>query len=138
MARRFWGDRGGILDLVDLIDQHRSAFAYDWRVRFGLPLDSIGEAIDWREAYDLAKELMLDTTSHANVAVTGMRTPWSPEAWLLADVWDLLSQVYSKRGNHRPHFRPSDGPKPQSRFGGTTLPQAKVRDLLEKRGPRKG
>src|SRR5690606_36817846 len=127
------GGVGGILGLLDLIEEHRDAFDYDWRTRFGLSTDVIGTEMDLREAWSLTRTLISDGTSRIGAAVAGWDRPWSPEAWALADIWDLLAQAYSKR-KLQPYPRPN-APKP-TRFGKATLPQHHIRAALAARGHR--
>lgn len=88
--------------------------------------------MDWREAWSLTRTLISDGTSRLGAAVAGWDRPWSPEAWILADLWDLLAQVYSKR-KPRPYPRPN-APKPKRLGKKTTLPQHVIRAALAARG----
>ncbi len=36
-------ERGGILRLLELIEEHRGALEFAWRARFGLPLTAVGK-----------------------------------------------------------------------------------------------
>lgn len=131
-ARR--SDPGGIRQLLELIEEHREAFDYDWRTRFGLSADVIGtDEMSWREAWSLTRTLISDGTSQLGAAVAGWRRPWSPEAWILADIFDLLVAVNTGRGRRpKPYPRPN-APQP-SRIGRTNLPQHVVRAALRARG----
>lgn len=95
MAER--GLAGGIWALLELIEEHRSAVAYDWRSRFGLGSEVIGDGMGWREAVDLADTLRRDPTSWLGAALSGWKYPMSHEAVLLADLFDLEHTVNSKR-----------------------------------------
>lgn len=121
---------GGILGLVDLIDEHRGAFDYDWRSRFGLPVDSIGADVDWREAVSLTRELMSDPSSRVWTAVNDFSDTWTREGYILADLFDVLLASNSK--NPRKYPRPTD--KGTSRLGRTSVPQEDVRAALRSRG----
>ena len=84
MAGTFGGDFPGILTLLDLIEGHRSAFEYDWRTRFSIPLSAIGtRAMSWGEAYRLALVLVEDQSSRVGAAVADLRGPVSPESLAL-------------------------------------------------------
>lgn len=128
------GHAGGIRQLLDLIEEHREAFDYDWRTRFSLPADVIGtDEMDWREAWSLTRTLISDGSSRLGATVAGWDRPWSPEAWILADLWDLLAAVNTERRRRpKPYPRPN-APKP-TRFGRATLPQHQIRAALAARG----
>ena len=79
------GDLPGSLTLLDLIEEHRSAFAYDWRTRFGLSVSSVGDAMTFGEAWLLTLELVRDPSSHVAAAVGGLTFPVSQE-WLAIKV----------------------------------------------------
>src|SRR5690606_40055155 len=64
--------------------------------------------------------------SRIGAAVAGWDRPWSPEAWILADLWDLLAAVNTERRRRpKPYPRPN-APKPK-RIGKATLPQHVIR-----------
>ena len=60
--------------LVDLFEEHRSAFEYDWRTRFHLPLSSVGGSMTYGEAWRLFSVLAADPSSHAAAARTRFGT----------------------------------------------------------------
>lgn len=121
---------GGIAGLLDLIEEHRSAFEYDWRSRFGLPLRSVfrGE-MTWREALALTRELYRDPASHVSAAVAEWAHPMSREAFVLADVYDVMAKANFK--NTRPYPRPTNQPKRSQR---PRHSQATIRAALAARG----
>ena len=89
--------------------------------------------MDWREAWSLTRTLISDGTSRIGAAVAGWDRPWSPEAWILADLWDLLAAVNTERRRRpKPYPRPN-APKPK-RIGKATLPQHVIRAALAARG----
>lgn len=123
-----------MIQLLDLLEEHREAFDYDWRTRFGLSADVIGEEMDWREACSLTRALIADGTSRVGAAVAGWRYPWTPEAWILADLWDLIAAVHTdRRRRPKPYPRPTDEMH-KKKFGRTALPQHVVRAALAARG----
>lgn len=63
------GEPPGILTLLELIEEHRSAFEYDWRTRFGLALAAVPEVMDWGEAWRLTLELAREPESHVAAAI---------------------------------------------------------------------
>lgn len=130
---------GGILTLLRLIDRHAAAFEYDFRHRFGLPLRSVftGE-MSWREAYGLAAELARDPSSHVAAAVSEWAHPWPREAFVLADVYDLLVAVNAdpkRRRMIKPYPRPQGNPDAR-RSRRPTVSQDTIRAALAARGHR--
>lgn len=98
--------------LLAAIDEHRGAFEYDWRTRFGVALDSLPESMDWAEAYRLMAELCRDPASHVFVALTGWQRPTTDAALVLADLFDMQKSSKSKR-RPKPYPRPWDKPRVQ-------------------------
>lgn len=103
MAER--GHAGGILGLLELIEEHKAAVAYDWRSRFHLPPTVIGNEMPWDEAVGHVKTLQADPSSALFASVAGWDYPMSREALLLADIFDLDHMVNSdpKKGRPKPH-----------------------------------
>gem|GEM_PF-1180214 len=134
MGRARRREPGGIRQLLDLIEEHPDAIAYDWRVRFGLPASAIGTEMDWAESCSLARILLSDQSSWLGAKASGLDRPWPAEAWILANLYDLTAAAHSKR-KPKPHPRPSD-PKPK-RIGRATLPQRRIRAELDKRSSRR-
>jgi hypothetical protein len=99
------GVAGGIVALLELIEEHRAAVAYDWRSRFQLPPGVIGEEMPWDEAIGHIRTLQADPSSAIFAAVAGWDYPMSREALLLADIFDLDHIVNSdpKKGRPKPH-----------------------------------
>lgn len=64
------GPAGGILRLLDFVEEHRGALRFDFRDRFQLGLDDIGDAFTYAEAGDLVDGLRetLGTRTHAAAA----------------------------------------------------------------------
>lgn len=65
----------------------------------------------WAEAYDLTTELGRDPTSHVGAALAGWQHPYSHEALILADLYDLTLSANTdraRRGRIRPYPRPFD------------------------------
>lgn len=119
MAVPFGCERGGILWLVGLIDEHRPAFDYDWRSRFGVPVSTIGTGMPWDEALRLAILLHKDPASMLFASSQGWDYPVSREALLLMDIFDLEHAVNSKK-TPKPHgMRPGKSAKDTTRYGNT-------------------
>jgi hypothetical protein len=101
---------GEILTLVDLIDEHPSEFAYDWRSRFGMPISSVFTGdMTWNEAWLLFERLANDPTSWVGAALSGMDYPFSHEAMIAADSFDAFVKANSSRRHQRslkPYPRP--------------------------------
>lgn len=137
MAAAHGCERGGILTLLVLIEEHEPAFAYDWRTRFGLPLQviEVGD-MTWREAWQLTKQLLTDTSSNVFAAIAAWAHPWSREAFVLADLYDLILLAHTDR-RHRvrvePYPRPWATPT-GTRLGRATQPQRAVLAALAARG----
>lgn len=99
---------GGILALLELIEEHRAAFDYDWRTRFHLPVSAIPGEMPWDEALRLTQLLRHDTSSQIAAALEGWSRPISNETLVLADIFDLDHEVNSKK-KPKPHsIRPWD------------------------------
>lgn len=64
---------------------------YDWRTRFGLPLQAVGTPLmGIGEAVRLLGRLLDDPSSATGAAAAGLTEPASLEARVLADLWDLV------------------------------------------------
>lgn len=120
-----------MIALVEQIDEHRAAFAYDWRSRFGLSIDVVGDTMSWDEAVMLTRELLKDPSSHVTAAVNGWSYPWSAETFILADLFDAYVMVHTDR-KHRgsPRARPFD----EQQRTRAALPQKQIIEELRKRG----
>lgn len=120
-----------------MIEEHPAALTYDWRTRFGLPLASILDSrLSWHEAWLLLGQLLSDPTSHTFAAVAGWRYPWSHEAKVLADLYDL-TQAANTEKKKRSRIKPY--PRPWKHRRGTrsrkpTVDQATIRAALIARG----
>jgi len=101
------------------MDEHRAAFAYDWRTRFGLPLAALRDGrMTLVEANDLTQELLSDPSSHVAAAVGGLKHPFSQESFILADLFDLMQYTNAdpkKRSSVKPYPRPFDAKKASGR-----------------------
>lgn len=133
MAGSRAGEPGGIVALVEVIDEHPSAFAYDWRHRFGLSLRQVTETDpDWWETRHLAAELAGDPSSHIAAALAGWTHAWPIEAWILADLYDLTVKAHSRKRSNKSYPRPN-AERP-ARMGRATHPQHVIRAALAARG----
>lgn len=127
---------GGILGLLDLIEEHRAALRYDWRTRFGKSLDSVPSEIGWGEALDLVRVLRADPSSMLAAAIEGWDYPLDRLGWMLADLIDVTGASAAgkkwKTYEGRP-LKPKDNRKQQwGDTGGRT--RAEVVAILNARG----
>ena len=97
--------RGGIVGLLDLIEEHYAALAYDWRTRFHMGIDEVPERMGWREAIAHARTLRSDPGSMLAAAMEGWEYPFPRE---LAATIDLFDLQYAKTGakDRKPYQRP--------------------------------
>lgn len=92
------GDAGGILGLLELIEEHRAAIEYDFRSRFHLGAHVIGHEVGWGEAIRLVRILRSDPSSMLAASVEDWEYPLSRTDAILADMWDLS---YAKAGSKK-------------------------------------
>ena len=67
MEREAAGVRGGSAALLELIEEHKSVFTFDFRRYFGLPLSAIGDEVPFGEAWVLLLELRKESGSHTHM-----------------------------------------------------------------------
>lgn len=95
MAGGHWGERGGILGLLDLIEEHRGAVDYDFRARFHLSASVMGDSMGWGEAARLVKILRADPSSMIAAALEGWKYPVSRGDLILMGMWEQDRQIAS-------------------------------------------
>lgn len=100
-----------------LIAEHRGAFEYDWRTRFGVALSSLPASMDWGEALRLATILAADPSSQVSAALGRWKHALSWEAIAIRDLYDLQHASKSKR-KPKPYPRPWDRPAQVHGAGG--------------------
>lgn len=88
---------GGILQLLELIEEHPVEAARDFREKFHIPIGEIGRTVTYGEAVLLASSLMRDPTSWLQASSAGWEHPTSWGAIILYDLFDL--QLRSKLKN---------------------------------------
>lgn len=123
-----WRSTGGIIKVVELIDDHRAAFIYDFRYRFNLGLNDLGETIPWVEVVYLVAVLLRDPTSWLQVSVNGWHHPVSYEWAAMVAQYDLHAQVNSKR-------KPKPYPRPwanTNQAGGRGTVRDDAKDILKR------
>lgn len=100
------GDPGGIAGLGRLIREHRGALEYDFRSRFHLGVDQIGEEVGYREAIRLIEHLAADTGTWLCASLNGWSHPITAETIVAADLFDavrgLLGGKRAMRGGPHP------------------------------------
>ncbi len=69
------GPAGGILRLLDLVEEHRPSLRFDFRDRFGLSLDDIGTTYTYGEAFDLVDGLRATRGTHTHAAAARWKYP---------------------------------------------------------------
>lgn len=67
MAGEAAGLGGGSAALLELIEEHRPAFTFDFRRYFGVPLSEVGRSISYGEAWLLLLELRRESGSHTHM-----------------------------------------------------------------------
>ena len=126
MAEGVWGDGGGILGVLELLDEHQDAIDYDL-LALGLDLNDLGtDRLDWRRVR--AVITYLPSTSALARSIHGDKALWSTTEHLLASAVDALNvanwqRTGKKGGRPKPIVRPGDEPaKNEKRFGTASMP----------------
>lgn len=88
---------GGILKLREIIAEHTSEIAYDFRTQFNLSIFDAGDKYTWLEAVHLVAILLRDMSSWTHASVSEWEYPVSREWIVNAHVYDLLAAVNSKK-----------------------------------------
>ena len=119
---------GGIIAVLQILEDYKHAFTYDFRARFGLGLSDLGDKVPWPEVVSLVSVLLSDPTSWLQAAKAKWQHPISYEWTLAASTYDLLAQVNSRR-KPKPWPRPWGDPN-KVRKG--TKPRRDARAILNK------
>ena len=122
-----WRSTGGIVAVLELVEDHTAAFVYDFRQRFGLGLRDLGTTVPWVEVVYLVAVLLRDPSSWLQVSFNGWHHPVSYEWATHAATYDLLAQVHSKR---KPKPYPRPWPNAHNARKGT--PRQDSREILER------
>lgn len=126
---------GGIFRLLELIERYPAEITYDFRSRFGLGLDDIGDRITYLEAIYLAAILLRDPESWLQAAENEWKFPVSREYQVLVNTYDLHALVNSKnKPKPYPVPWPLEGVKKIGSARGTS--REKVLKNLEKMNPK--
>jgi hypothetical protein len=62
---------GGSAALLELIEEHRAGFTFDFRRYFGVPISEVGQSIPYGEAWLLILELRRESGSHTHMVRHG-------------------------------------------------------------------
>lgn len=131
VGRPVGGHGPPILTLLELWEEHRGAFEYDWRARFHLPLSDVPERMSWGEAWRVTHVLLGDPSSHAAAAVAGWEFPVTREWLVLADVVDVLLASNARKGRKpKPYPRPKPNGR-KSRPRPTVAPEVAIAALRQ-------
>lgn len=121
---------GGILWLLELVEEHNAEIAFDFRTKFNLSIEDLGKTYSYREGFMLAAILMRDTTSWLQAAVNNWKFPASMEWIMLVQQFDAFVAANSK--NPKPTPMPWQAP---IRSGKPSVSDDKVRSVLDAMRP---
>lgn len=117
------------MTLLDLAEQHRGAFEYDWRARFHLPFDLPGE-MTWGEIWRLTQILAADPSSCLAASLGGWGHPVTREWIVAADAYDAFVSANSDPKKTKPKTYPRPWDKPSRPLGqGTSMTVAEYRAM---------
>lgn len=126
----WWCTAGGIVRVLEIIEDHKPAFIYDFRSRFNLGLDDLGRALPWAEVVYLVAVLVRDPSSWLQTSLNGWHHPISYEWAVNVATYDLLAQVNTKKGRKaKPYPRPWPTGDGKARKGTT---RGDARDILSR------
>jgi len=130
------GRHGGSIKLLELIEEHPAELAYDFRNRFNLSIDDIGDTVSLREAVLLVAVLLRDTSSWLQAAKNEWQYPVSREWLAQAHTFDLLAMANSGKGK-KPKPYPTPFPnKNVTKTGKTSRSFDEVKKILEWMNPK--
>lgn len=115
MDTRSWP--GGSIKVRDIISDHPSELAFDFRSFFGISYLEIGRSVTYLEAAQLISILIQKPDSWLCAAMAKWKHPVSNEWTVLVNTYDLLAQVNSKK-------KPKPYPRPWKSNGASTLGRA--------------
>ena len=88
------GAPGGIVRLLDVVEEHRAALRFDFRDRFGLSLDDAGDSYTFAEAIDLVLELLDEQGTRSHAAVRGWSYPLSWSSQMLQQMVEMYAAAH--------------------------------------------
>jgi hypothetical protein len=113
---------------------HPSEIRADFRSRYSLSFDEVGNTVSWLEAVHLVAMLMRDSRSWLQAAVNNWSQPVSSEWQVLAHLLDSFIAANSKK-KQKPLKRPWPDPS-ETRVGNATRSPAEIRARLERMNPK--
>lgn len=125
---------GGILRLLELYYEYPVEFTYDFRSRFQLGFQDIGNDITYLEALHLVSALLRDYSAMLTAAMAKWDYPVSREWILLSQLYDLTAAAASKK---KP--KPYPGPWPSEgsqRIGSRNQDRSSVIQRLKQMNPK--
>ncbi len=93
------GAPGGIVRLLDVVEEHRAALRFDFRDRFGLSLDDAGDGYTFGEAIDLTLELLDEQGTRSHAAVRGWSYPLSWSSQMLQHLVEINARWWRPTGS---------------------------------------
>lgn len=96
---------GGSIKVRDIIEDHGSEIAFDFRKFFGVSYLEIGRSITYKEAAQLIAILIKDPSSWICAKLVDWKHPVSEEWMVLANIYDLTALVNSRK-KPKPYPRP--------------------------------
>ncbi len=93
------GAPGGIVRLLDVVEEHRAALRFDFRDRFGLSLDDAGDRYSFGEAIDLTLELLETQGTRSHAAVRRWSYPLSHADAMLQHLVELEARWWKAKGS---------------------------------------
>lgn len=104
MDSRGWP--GGSIRLLELVREYEAEIAYDFRNKFGLSIEELGNSYTLREAVLLVSVLVTVPDSYLAAAKQRWQFPVSRDWTLLASLFDLTVAANSKKGKAQKYPRP--------------------------------
>jgi hypothetical protein len=118
---------GGIVKLRELIEEHPSELAYDFRSRFGVGIQDIGGTVTWHEAILLTAVLLKDPASWTQAVKNGWQYPVSHEWMIARHTYDLIARAHYKK----PKPFPAPWPDADKKTIGSKRPQTRAEVLAK-------
>jgi len=124
---------GGSLRVLEFIEDHGPALAYDFRHRFNLSIFDIGTEFTFKEAVYLIGVLIQDPSSWFQASYNKWKYPISREGMVSLDYFDAFAMANSKK-KPKPYPRPwpKDG---ESKIGSKRQRREDVIAKLNKMNP---
>ena len=91
------GTTGGILKLRELIEEHTPEVAFDFRNKFGISYEEIGNSVSWLEAIYLVSVLPRDVSSCLYASQNEWTFAVSREWLVLKDTYELNAAIATRK-----------------------------------------